>query len=581
MLDYIALYPNEHESELNMDFLSSAYDKPLDYYVIACMKDLECIENIDIESYKIIEDQDEVDINRHMININYKKKDMNSIEIPKNIYMLDSRFHEIEFHVRVHTNLHEKRFIKRILVPTEHDGYYLINGKKMTAIWQMVDASTYSRRGQITMKSRMPIMIYCNKNRVITDINGENYSVPTYSYAQDSTKKNRYKKVTAKKNIKFINPLLLFMAKMGLTKTLKFWGMQDIIKVKRNYTKADEKKCRIFAVDECYLTVTKEIFDEIEMVRSFVGMFIGLENRDFPVEIENMEDTGYWICRIGYIGSVKNTRLLSFLEKGRTSIHMIERLLDFFTVESLRLPDIYKSNIYQVMYWMITNFDKLKQRVNIDMKNKRIRKNEVIVSSTLGRKTSENVTKLIERKTKSKMNNMDTILEIFNFNSDIIMSGMRNMNDIVKGDDASNDMAFINKWAYTCKGPQSLGEGSSKIIADKYRYLHPSMVGVVDLFTTSNNDVGMSGSIVPFVKLYDGFFFTPEHEPCDARYKFEKTLRDLFCIDRKIPLDTFDDYIEYQTKKNAFARDLKYEPIEIIERDVTTLESQKETQHED
>ena len=40
MLDYIALYPNEHESELNMDFLSSANDKPLDYYVIDCMKDL-------------------------------------------------------------------------------------------------------------------------------------------------------------------------------------------------------------------------------------------------------------------------------------------------------------------------------------------------------------------------------------------------------------------------------------------------------------------------------------------------------------------------------------------------------------
>ena len=106
---------------------------------------------------------------------------------------------------------------------------------------------------------------------------------------------------------------------------------------------------------------------------------------------------------------------------------------------------------------MITNFDELKQRVNIDMANKRIRKNEVIVTSTLGKKISENIHKLIERKSKSKMNTMDTLLELFNFNSDIIVSGMRNMNDIIKSDDSSNDMMFMNLWSYTAKGSNSIG----------------------------------------------------------------------------------------------------------------------------
>ena len=165
------------------------------------------------------------------------------------------------------------------------------------------------------------------------------------------------------------------------------------------------------------------------------------------------------------------------------------------------------------------------------------------------------------------MNNMDTLLEIFNFNSDIILTGMRNMNDIVKADDSSNDMAFMYDFAFTCKGPQSLGEGNSKNIADKYRFLHPSMVGTVDLFTTSNSDCGMSGSIVPFVKLYDGFFFTPEHEPCKARYNFECELKEKFGIDRKLPLDTFDDYIEYISKQKIFDKDLAYEPICIVERE--------------
>lgn len=112
-------------------------------------------------------------------------------------------------------------------------------------------------------------------------------------------------------------------------------------------------------------------------------------------------------------------------------------------------------------------------------------------------------------------------------------------------------------------------ESNTKNIANKYRYLHPSMVGVLDLFTTSNSDAGLSGSIVPFVKLYDGFFFTPEREPCKARYLFEVTLKELFGIDRKLPLDTFEDYIAYVSTHNTFEKEFKYEKIEIVEREET------------
>lgn len=567
MLDYIALYPNKHEDEMNMDFLTSSFDKPLDYYVIACMKDFETVSNIDILEYTIIKDQDEVDINNHMVNINYKKKNLDSIQIPTYSYMMDSRYHEIDFKIRVKTNLHEKIILKRILVPTLHDGVYVINNKKMKAIWQLVDASTYSRRGNVTMKSRNPIMIYVNKHRIIPDVNGNEFVLTGYSYAQDSSKK-RKNSASKKSKMQFMDPLLLFLAKMGMKKTIDFFGMTDIIKVKRSYTKADEKKYYIFECNDVYFLAKQEIFDTCELVKNFICMTSFLQHRDFPVTWDVLEDTNYWTCRIGYIGSAKSKNLMSFYEKGRSTIHHVERTLSQLTKESLRLPEVYKENGYKIIYWMITNFDALKQRVNIDMKNKRIRKNEAIVDATLGRKISENISKLIERKSKSKMNTMDTLLELFNFNSDIILTGMRNMNDMIKSDDASNDMAFLNDMAYTCKGYQSLGEGNSKMIADKYRYLHPSMVGVVDLFTTSNSDCGMSGAIVPFVKLYDGFFFTPDHEPCHARYEFEKELKEVFEIDRKIPLDTFDDYIQYVDKKKSFRKELTYEPIEIVEKEV-------------
>ena len=571
MLNYIALYPNKHADEFNMNFLESTFDDPLDDYVIACMKDFETIKNIEILEYTIINDQDEVDINNHMVNINFKKKNMDSIQIPKNMYMLDSRYHEIQFKIRISTNLNEKVILKRILVPTLHDGYYLINNTKMKAIWQLCDASTYSQRGKVTMKSRMPIIIYGNKHKITPDINGVEFVLPIYSYAQDTTKKRAYSS-TKKKRTKFINPLMIYCAKMGMKRTIEFFGMDGIVSIKRSYTDREEDECYIFECNDVYVIAKQELFDKYELVKAFVCMAVNLQNRDFPVSTDVLEDRDYWICRIGYIGSVKNKNLYSFYEKGVTCINVIERLLNYFSIKSLRLPYIYKSNIYYIMYWMITNFDFLKQRVNIDMANKRIRKNEHIADSSLGRKVSENIMKLIERKSKSKQNTMDTLLELFNFNSDIIITGMRNSNDLIKSNDASNDMYFLNDMAYSAKGYQSIGESSSKMIAEKYRYLHPSMVGVVDLFTTSNSDCGMSGSITPFVQLYDGFFFTPDKEPCATRYLFEKSLFEDDGIDRHLKLDTFEDYIECITEKNDFFDDLSYEVIEIVEKEPEIVE---------
>ena len=134
---------------------------------------------------------------------------------------------------------------------------------------------------------------------------------------------------------------------------------------------------------------------------------------------------------------------------------------------------------------MLTNFDELKSRNNIDMKNKRVRVNEYMVDSSLGKKINENINKFIETKSKSRMNVIDTILELLNFPSDIIVSNMRNLNDLLKSDELVNDLTFLQDIAYSAKGPNSLGEGSPNSIANKYRYVHESMVGSIELFATS------------------------------------------------------------------------------------------------
>lgn len=560
MLNYIALYPNQYEDMMNPDIILGTQDTPIEDFIIMAMQEFEAIDNIKIEDIKIIRDQDDVDINRHMININYKKKNIDEISIPKYKYIADSRYGEIVFTIRVTTNLNEKVIEKRILYPIEYNGFYYNNGKRMKAIWQLVDGSTYAQRGKNTLKSRMPIIIYQNRKRIITDINDMSYIACSYSYALNS----KSKKPGAKAKVKFINPIMIYSAKMGYTNTIDFFGMKDIVSVV-NKVKKDEDEYYYFPLDDTFIKVRKHHFEKYELVRSFVCMTYNLHSADFPVTIKNIDEREYWICRIGTVGAAKNKNLSTFREKGITTIFMIERLLDATTIKNLRLPMYYKHNIYYLIYWMMISFDELRTKSNIDMANKRIRKNEYIVNSSLGKKINENINRLIEKRGKSRLNSMDTLLELFNFGSDIIISGMRNLNDLIKTDDIVNDNDFILDIAFSSKGPQSLGDGNNKKIATKYRYLHPSMAGILDLNTSSNSDIGLSGSFTPFAKLYDKYYFTPEREPCQARYRFEKELADEGF--RKFNAIDFDDYIKKLEKHDKFEDLLKYEPIRIVEKE--------------
>ena len=253
MLDYIALYPNPHEDEFNMSFINNAEDLPMEEFIIMAMKELERIENVEIMSTKVIRDQDDVDINYHMININYKKKDLDNIEIPKFKYIDDSRYGEVRFKIRIRTNLHEKIVEKRILMPLmDSCGLYLNNGKRMKAIKQLVDASIYSQRGKITLKSKMPIILYCNKNRPLKDIYGEEHYAPSLSYACEPTKSKGKKGITVKRKVKFINPLMIYASKMGISRTIEFFGMKDIVSVVGEYNEKDEETNYIFPFICCY-----------------------------------------------------------------------------------------------------------------------------------------------------------------------------------------------------------------------------------------------------------------------------------------------------------------------------------------
>lgn len=463
MLNYIYQFPNPMEKELNLPFLRSENDIPIPDLVVMAMKEFEAIENITITGYDIVVDPDKVDVNEHSVNINYKRKSGN-YDIPKFKYLATNRVGEIQFHINIKTNKNERNIVKKILIPIEYDGFYTLNNKKWKALWQLVDASTYSQKGKITMKSRMPIIVYKSKKRPLIDMNGEVMQFSTYSYALN--RKTRFASKSKAAKVKFINPVMIFSAKIGLKNTIAYFGLQDVIKIlpfdplfsDDHADQYDHERYRYFGVNEIILQVDRYLMENVPFVGNFTAMIAACMSADFPMTMETVENTMYWTCRVGSIGSAHSKNLETFAEKGKTTMYMIERLLDTITQVNLRLPDCYKKNIYSILRWMILDFDSLKNRNNMDLDNKRIRKNEYIVMSSLGKKINENINKLIEKKSKSKLNIMDTLLELFNFGSDIIINGMRNIGDLVKSDELVNDMTMLQDLYFSAKGPNLIPE---------------------------------------------------------------------------------------------------------------------------
>ena len=592
MQEYVHMYKHPGVDMYNNKFLFGEEDYSIEELVIICMKELEAISNITIESVKTIYDMDEIDINEHKINRNYKRKN-DDIEIPKFKYMTDDVYAEMQFGIRIKTNLNEKFIVKKILIPVSVDGYFIFSNKRAKAIWQLLEASVYTQRGRITLKSRMPIILYKSKKRPIVDVNDVEYEVRPFSYAMDTRSRNRKRVAAAakKSHNKFINPMMIYAAKIGVHDAIRFMGMHRAITMVQ---KAHPESLRyyFFPLDEVYIRVDKLMFDDIPMVRSVVGMLYNMSNHNFPVTWDNLTNKEYWISRIGFIGAPKDKQIKQYYQKGLTAIYMIERLYDTMTKMNLRLPDAQKEDIYCILRWMMYEYDNLRQRDNIDINTKRIRKNEYIVKASLGRKLSENIIKIIPKLSESRQNSMDTLFEIFNFPSAIIINFMKNLNDLIKPDELVNDMSILQDMSYSSKGPEALGESSTKNVMLKMRDIHPSFIGVIDPNCSSNSDVGMSGSIVPTVELYDKFFFCKEREPSDNMFETAKAIIGKYNKNVVAADDENEEEFNYLTPAKSDLKsakafnewlkdynqsiDLTIAPIQIVERDPSIIEDNTE-----
>jgi hypothetical protein len=236
------------------------------------------------------------------------------------------------------------------------------------------------------------------------------------------------------------------------------------------------------------------------MVQSFAAsLYEGIQKE---ATINDLFDIRYWIMNLGK--SFANASI----DKGLFILDSIDGAYDIITKEELHLPDDMKVNIYQVLRWIMREFQYLRKKNNVDVTLKRMRIGECI-AQTYATKLNTAIYNLADSGKKVTLNGVHRRIYTQPM---YVINAVVNMINLVEYRDLVNDNDATLALKYTYKGISGLGENGASI-QQSYRYVDPSHAGILDLDSSTTSDPGMSGTICPMAKVFNGNGFSEYQEP--------------------------------------------------------------------
>lgn len=491
--------------KVNEDLIKGIRDEPLVNYVVAAFKTLES-RYLKLVDWELITDETQFDPDE--INIKHIK-DPKSKKFTKRLSMNKSSFDLLRLHFKLRAKDGEMDKVCEILIFKQVKGYmFLLNGKKCYPLYQLVDASTYSTADRVSLKTNLLTLDLQKINKNIEDVNGTMFLAPIFIF-------NGFKKK--------IIPLLYYLATIGLNNTIRYFQFEDIIEIHR-YKKYDKETQYCFrSLNGFYVKVLKYFFDNDMFTRSFVNMLVEL-----LVEcdsIENLESNEFWTGVLGskfFISKDKDANLEKFI-KGKGVIVSFNRLLDTIIRSNLRLDMYNKRDTYAILRWMMREYYVLKEKDNMDLKNKRIRLGEYIASYLI-REFSGKMNMFLSESNVT----LEMVSNLLNFGQNILIKAVSGAKaSLLRYEGSVNDMDLFNRLKITTKGISALGENGSNAVNIKYRGIHPSYVGRLDLNTSGTSDPGLTTNLTTSCKMY-GKFFVDEKEPNEYIKNFKKLYANYF-----------------------------------------------------
>lgn len=483
-------YNDTHREKFNKELFmrdENEIIEGLKNIILSCQRSRSFI--IKVLSFRVIEDYNEV--NRYLYeyeeNKNKTKNKNSKVKRKENIYeYINLKDSDIKLLiVRYYLKIKEEEEILDVIIaiPRIVDKYYFrLNGNTYSAIYQIVDASTYnnstsnSKKHSVTLKTIFgPVRIYRQYSHLST------------------TKKEKVNCVYYSSNIfnKSAPALKYILAKFGYYKSLDFLFMRNMVLLS-DKPMNDDNMYTFARHESLYISVPKVLFDSDNVVQSFVYTVYKAFTKNTTYEEALSDD--FWVRSLGQ--HFNNASV----EKGLSVLDSLDKLYDIPTRSEIHLPDEYKKDIFCILRWMIGEFSNLKIKDNLDISTKKIRISSYI-ASLYAAKLSNGIYRVSDLINRAEMKNLRRSVSI----SPMYLLGEITKCNLVNYRNMVNDTDSIIALKFTYKGISSLGN-KKNAVPDSYRAVNISHIGRVDLDSSSPSDPGFSGTICPLTKTYNGYF---------------------------------------------------------------------------
>lgn len=370
------------------------------------------------------------------------------------------------------------------------DFYFRINGNMYSALYQIVDASTYNnteakntKKQSITFKTIFtPLRLYKN-NITIKNIDGE--SIPCTYFICNIFKKS-------------VLVMKYIIAKMGLIEGMKFLHVEEV-KLVQDISNIDKNNYYIFPVRDLYITVPKMLYDNIQIIQSLVYTLWITTNYMKDVSCEEMYSNVTWLKALG-AEFTTNKDINTIYNKGISILSSFEFIYDQITKNDLKLSYEDKADIYRVVRWMMYEFNALRQKDNLDISTKKVRWAEYI-ASLYAAKIANGIYVLSDKGENADLNSIKKAIKTPPM---YLIKAISNC-DLINYKNCVNDIDAIIALKYTFKGISGIGE-KNNAISNAQRSIHPSHLGRIDIDSSSQSEPGISGTICPLTSLHDNHF---------------------------------------------------------------------------
>ena len=408
-----------------------------------------------------------------------------------------------------------------IEVPKIVDKYYFrIFGNIYSSLYQVVDGSTYNNSNSANPKSQniafktlfmaSRIYRYIEKLKMT---NGE--TKECIWYMSNIFKKNC--------------PLMRYLlARFGFYQTCQLLKVNDLYISDHDIEKDDYYTVK---KNNMYISLPKYIYDNDPVAQSLMYTVYNSVSRE--TSLNNVYTLEYWIAVLG--DSYNNKTV----EKGLNVLDSLESILDIPTQENLKLPEECKKNIYDIIIWILREFNELRKKDNLDISTKRIRYEEYF-GAIYAIKLATGLYRISDEASKLQIDRLEKAIYTF---PDYLLKQI-SKDSLVNYNNSVNDMDAITALKFTYKGVSGVGDGNTASIPVNYRQVHPTHLGRLDLDSSTANDPGLSGMLCPMASIHNNFF-SDYKEPNNWRAEVDQVLA------QYAQLEGLKNALEYQGTING------------------------------